>query len=151
MFVAVHALTASRAPGWSCHTEIANCIAREARTGRETSGDLMCLPSVVADDWIGIGFHVHVDGIELAVRPDHSGGVTFSSVFSAPAEVDVQAAIRRAFEECLPNDLVRKRWVSSVQRAKLHLVSHQGVLRDLAIGRVAEMHFLEIALNRYKG
>lgn len=115
-----------------------------------TSGARMCLPSVVADDWIVKGFHIHVNGIELAVRPNHTGGVKFSSVFSGPAEADILAAIRQATEECLPNHNVRNRWLESVERARLHLISHRGILRSLAIGRGAEMHFLQIALKRYK-
>jgi hypothetical protein len=109
----------------------------------------MCVPSVVADDWIGKGCHIHVDGIELALRPDHLGGVVFSSVFSSDAEFAVEAAKRRAREQCLPNNDERRRWIESIQRAKVHLMSHRGGLRELAIGRVAELHFLEIALRRY--
>jgi hypothetical protein len=109
----------------------------------------MCVPSVVADDWISKGCHIHVDGIELALRPDHLGGVAFSSVFSSPGEAAVAAAIHRATEECLPDNDERKRWIESIQRAKIHLMSHRGVLRPLAVGRVAELHFLEIALRRY--
>jgi hypothetical protein len=109
----------------------------------------MCVPSVVADDWITKGCHIHVDGIELALRPDHQGDVVFSSVFSYPAEAAVEAAKRRAREECLANRDQRKRWLESVQRAMVHLVSHRGALRELAIGRLAELHFLEIALTRY--
>src|SRR5215469_15659923 len=58
----------------------------------------MCFPSVVADDWIVKGCHIHADGIEPAVRSDHIGGVMFFGVFSAPDEVAVQAAIRRRFQ-----------------------------------------------------
>jgi hypothetical protein len=109
----------------------------------------MCVPSVVADDWITKGCHIHVDGIELALRPNHRGDVVFSSVFSSPAVAAVEAAIRRATEECLPDHNVREQWIDSIQRARVHLVSHRGVLRRLALGRGAELHFLEIALQRY--
>jgi len=109
----------------------------------------MCIASVVADDWITKGCHILVDGIELALRPDHLGGFVFSSVFSYPAEAVVEAAKRRAREECLANRDQRERWLESIQRAKVHLVSHRGALRELAVGRVAELHFLEIALTRY--
>jgi len=109
----------------------------------------MCLPSVVADDWITKGCHIHVDGIELALHPDHLGGVVFASVFSSLPEAVVEAAKRRARDECLPNDDERKHWIDSIQRAKVHLMSHRGDLRELAVGRVAELHFLEIALRRH--
>jgi hypothetical protein len=109
----------------------------------------MCVPSVVADDWITKGCHIHVDGIELAMRPNHLGGVVFASVFSSPSEAAVDAAIYRARNECLPNDDERRQWIQNIQRAKGHLISQRGVLRTLALGRVAELHFLEIALRRY--
>ena len=109
----------------------------------------MCVPSVVADDWISKGCHIHVDGIELALHPDHLGGVVFSSVFSSPGDAAIEAAKRRAREECLPDNDERNRWIQSIQRAKVHLISHRGRLRELALGRVAELHFLEIALRRY--
>lgn len=110
----------------------------------------MCLPSVVADDWITKGCHIHVDGIELAMRPDHRGGVVFSSVFSWPDGSVVDAAIRRAKKDCLPDNAQRGRWIKSIQRAKIHLISHRGVLRELAVGKLAELHFLELALQQYE-
>lgn len=90
-----------------------------------------------------------MDGIELALRPDHLGGIRFSSVFSYPTDAAVKAAVNRAENECLPNKDERKRWISSIQRARVHLISHRGGLRELAIDRGAELHFLEIALRRY--
>lgn len=109
----------------------------------------MCVPSVVADDWVVKGCHIHVDGIELALRPDHLGGFEFFTVFSSPPAASVETAIHRAREECLPNNDVRERWIRSIQRARVHLMSHRGVLREVAVGRLAELHFLEIALRRY--
>jgi hypothetical protein len=109
----------------------------------------MCVPSVVADDWISKGCHIHVNGIELALHPNHLGRVVFASVFSSPGVAAVETAIQRAIEECLPDAGVREGWINSIQRAKVHLMSHRGVLRSLAVGRVAELHFLEIALRRY--
>jgi hypothetical protein len=109
----------------------------------------MCVPSVVADDWITKGCHIHVDGIELALHPDHLGRVVFSSVFSSSAVAAVKVAIHRATEECLQDHDVRERWIKSIQRGKVHLISHRGGLREIALGRLAELHFLEIALRRY--
>jgi hypothetical protein len=48
---------------------------------RDLGGTGMCVPSVVADDWITKGCHIRVDRIELALRPNHLGGVVFSSVW----------------------------------------------------------------------
>jgi hypothetical protein len=109
----------------------------------------MCVPSVVADDWITKGCHIEVDGIELALRPSHLGRVVFSSVFSSPDEAAVERAIRLATKKCLADGNVRERWIKSIQRARVHLMSSRGDLRELAVGRVAELHFLEIALRRY--
>jgi len=67
----------------------------------------MCVPSVVADDWIIKGCHIHVNGIELALHPNHTGGAVFSSVFSSPADT-VQAAIhRKVFIEKFGNAISR--------------------------------------------
>lgn len=108
----------------------------------------MCVPSVVADDWITKGCHIRVDGIEIAVRPNHVGQVIFIPVFSGQGRDIVDAAVRRATKECLPDHNVREWWIKSIQRAKIHLISQRGDLRELANGRVAESHFLEIALQR---
>ena len=113
------------------------------------SGSRMCTPSIVADDWIVKGFHIHVNGIELVVRPDHAGGVKFLPVFG-PMDNEIRLAINLAIEECLPKAGVRKKWLDSVERATLHLISQRGELRDLALGRMAEMKFLRIALERYR-
>lgn len=109
----------------------------------------MCLASVVADDWITKGCHISVNGIELALRPDHRGGVVFRAVFSSPNAATVNAAIRRAERDCLPDNFERNRWIASIERAKIHLISHRGELRELAVSRLAEFHFLGIALKRY--
>ena len=29
--------------------------------------------SAVTDDWVAKGCHIHIDWVELAVRPDHDG------------------------------------------------------------------------------
>jgi hypothetical protein len=109
----------------------------------------MCEPSTVADDWIVKGFHLHIGRVELALRPDHRGGVVFRPVFSAHARAVVEDAMRTATRECLTDASVRNRWIKSIKRAVLLLLSHDGDLEDLARGRMAEMNFLRIALERY--
>lgn len=111
----------------------------------------MCAPSVIADDWITKGCHIKVNGIELAVRPDHLGRVAFRSVFSAPPPAAVNDAIRIALRDCLPNPDVRRAWIRSIEGAMVHLISQSGVLRELALGRMAELSFLKIALARIEG
>ena len=43
----------------------------------------MCRISAVSEDWVDKGCHVHVASVELALRPDHLGGIVFRSVFSS--------------------------------------------------------------------
>jgi len=93
------------------------------------------------------GCHIHVDGIELAVRRDNRGGIVFRSVFSWPDGSVVDAAVRRAKRDCLPDDAERGRSIKSIQRARIHLISHRGELRELAVGKLAELRFLERALQ----
>ncbi len=107
----------------------------------------MCAPSVVADDWIQKGCHIRVNGVELCVRPDHQSRVIFKSFFSVPQDV-ADAAIRTAIDDCLPDQLVRSQWISSIDRAMVHLYSYSGQLRAVALGRMAELHFLRTALKR---
>lgn len=109
----------------------------------------MCTPSPPADDWVEKGFHVSIDGIELVARPNHVGGVTFQSFFSSGARRRVAAAIRTAERKCLADPQVRIQWIKRIEAAKAHLAGQYGELRILALGRLAELHFLEIALRRY--
>ncbi len=110
----------------------------------------MCQPSVVAPDWVVKGCHIHVNGVELAVRPDHQGGVVFRSPFSSTSDKSVEAARKIAVENCLPDPEVRNRWVRDIERAMVSMISVRGALRDLALGRLAEFHFLLIALRNYE-
>src|SRR2546422_10379682 len=102
----------------------------------------MCRPSTVTDDWVVKGCHVHVDGIELAVRPAHSptyrDGVVFKKVFQSTADDAFQAAGRKAREECLPNPIVRARWRRALERAMTFMRSFSGELADKANGRQYE-------------
>jgi hypothetical protein len=109
----------------------------------------MCTPSPPADDWVEKGFHVRIDGIELVARPNHLGGITFQSFFSSDADARVTAAIRTAEGKCLADPRVRGQWIKRIEAAKTHLAGQNGELRILALGRLAELHFLEIALRRY--
>jgi hypothetical protein len=109
----------------------------------------MCDPSVVADDWISKGCHIYVGEVELVLRPDHLGGVIFKPFFSSTSAADAQRAIKHARENCLPNEDVRNRWLDSVRRARLHLLSTPAGPTELAMARGAELHFLDIALQQY--
>lgn len=102
----------------------------------------MCRASAVASDWIVKGCHIHVEGIELAVRPDGRGGIIFCEVFSSAAMAPRFAnAVRVAKEVCLADAEVRRRWITQIEGAMLNLFAETGRLRRLARGRLAELHF----------
>jgi hypothetical protein len=109
----------------------------------------MCDPSVVADDWITKGFHLKINGVELALRPDHLGGVVFRSVFTSEAPYAIRDAIRAAIRDCLHDADVRAQWVKRISGAMLHLDGNRSGLRELAKGRLAELHYVRIALRRH--
>jgi hypothetical protein len=109
----------------------------------------MCRASVVTDDWVVKGCHIHVDGVELAVRPDHLGGVTFKKVFASTPDDVADAAIRRARRDCLPDPAVRDRWRRDLGRAMEYVRTYHGELAELANGRQLEFRFLIVALDRY--
>jgi hypothetical protein len=109
----------------------------------------MCTPSVVADDWVTKGCHIKINGIELAVRPNHRGGIVFTPVFSSDVAADVQAAIAVVFRDCLPKAEVRRQWVNRIGGAMVHLGAYEGALGHLARGRLAELNFLRTALERW--
>ena len=74
----------------------------------------MCRASTVADDWVVKGCHIHVDGVELAVRPTHAtdylDGFVFKKVFRSTSDEAFTAAARKARDECLADPIVRARW-----------------------------------------
>src|SRR5438128_1673680 len=65
----------------------------------------MCRPSTVGDDWVVKGCHIHVDGIELVMRPTHSAayldGIVFKRFFGSTSDRAFQAAEKKARKECL--------------------------------------------------
>jgi hypothetical protein len=108
----------------------------------------VCKPSVIADDWVTKGFHLHVGRIELAVRPGHKQGmVVFRSVFSSASDEAVEAAIEMVQTHCLADANVRKQWRETIDRAISFLKGYPGELGDLANGRLAELTFLKRALT----
>lgn len=104
--------------------------------------------STIADDYVVKGLHVRLQGIELAVHPDHRGAIVFRRVFASTPEKDADAAIREA------NDLLRKEPQATQQlfdaavRAREFLRGYTGALADLANGRAAEITFIMHALKR---
>ncbi len=110
----------------------------------------MCNPSIVAEDWVIKGCHIHVDGVELSVAPDHLSGIVFQAVFSSTPTAKLLKAIKTAKEICLPDKRVRARWIRDTERAKRYMLSYEGHLQSLANGRMLEFTFLVLALKRYE-
>src|SRR5207302_9297037 len=97
------------------------------------------------------GFHLHVENVELAVRPGHvKGMVVLASCFSSASRRDVEAAARIIRERCLADRDVRIRWCRTIDRAIGYLEGYVGELETLANGRKAELTFLKHALLAYE-
>ena len=109
----------------------------------------MCRQSVVADDWVVKGFHIHVSGVELVIRPDHKGKLMFKRFFSSTNVAVEAGAVRIAREECLPDLQVRRGWLQALESATLYMLDYAGELESRANGRMVEFKFLRIALERY--
>ncbi len=109
----------------------------------------MCRPSTVTDDWVVKGCHIHVDGVELAVRPTHSvdylEGVVFKRIFRSTPNTAFQAAARKAREVCLTDPAVRARWRRALHGGMIFVRSFSGEPADKANGRQYEF----IRLIRY--
>ena len=74
----------------------------------------------------------------------------FQPIFSGTNKDWVDAAIKAANDDCLPNAQVRSRWVRTIKGAMALMSGQDGELRDLAVGRMAEFKFLIVALERYE-
>jgi hypothetical protein len=111
----------------------------------------MCRPSVVTEDWVKKGCHIHVGAVELVVRPDHLGGVVFRPWFSKTPPEQAAVAIKIAREQCLADEDMRRRWIRDIEHAALYMLGYEGSLESLANGRLLEFKFLVLALERYGG
>ena len=110
----------------------------------------MCEPSKVTDDWVTKGCHIHINGVELNVYTDHRARIEFRAVFSStPADI-LAAAIKSAFEDCLRNPFVRRRWMQRLDMARIFMLNYQGKMHPKANGRMLEFKFLRIAIERWE-
>lgn len=86
----------------------------------------MCQPSKMDQDWVTKGFHLSLDGVEIAVRPTHSptylDGFKFVKFFSKRDD-EFTGAAKRAREECLSDPIVRARWRRDLERGIEHMRS----------------------------
>ncbi len=111
----------------------------------------MCQASIVADDWVVKGCHIHIGATELVVYPNHLGGVNFKPFFTVKQSNKhvVGAALKTAREQCINDPDVRKSWIRSLKQAIRCMLSFDGELKKLANGRMLEFKFLIVALERY--
>ena len=102
----------------------------------------MCRASTVTDDWVVKGCHIHVDGIELVVRPTHStdylDGFVFKKVFRSTTDEAFASAGRKARKECLTDANVRARWRRALVGGIAYVRSFEGEPAALANGRQYE-------------
>jgi len=110
----------------------------------------ICRPSTIYDDWVLKGFHVHVEGIELAVRPGHKKGmIVLKRVFRSDSWDEIDAASQLLTRDCLSSKIVRDRWIATLGRAMKYLDGYTGDLPELANGRKYEFRRLQKALLAY--
>ncbi len=106
--------------------------------------------SSISEDWVGKGCHIHVDSIELSVLPDHRGGIVFKKVFSSTSDMDCDVAIRIA-TQILQDANWRRKLRGTLARAMEYLLGVRGQKMSKARGKLLELKFLIVALDRLGG
>lgn len=98
--------------------------------------------------------HFHAPrGVELSVRPNHEGGVSFDTPFSKYKQGDVEYAVKEANQRFSDNPAWRDEIRTNAAKGK-HLLTndYNGTkLEAAAKGRAAELHFVEKAVNNHDG
>jgi RHS repeat-associated protein len=109
---------------------------------------LTCRIQGIHEDTVVKGVHIDAsNGVELGVRPNHTGGVTFVPIFSGESPSALKAAIREAQED-LTNPKFVQQLRKTADRATSFLGSHESTL---ARGRSGETRQLSHALGRLLG
>lgn len=109
----------------------------------------MCDPSVVSDDWVTKGCHIHIGGVELKVISNHHGKIVFKGFFAATTEAEFNWAREIAFEECLPSSDIRQKWLKRLESARVFMNDFRSSnikLENKANGRMLEFKFLRFAI-----
>jgi len=109
----------------------------------------MCEPSKVTHDWVTKGCHIHINGVELNIYTNHLGEIDFQAVFSSTPPEQVRQAIRTVYDTCLPDPSIRRRWIQRVEMARVFMLNYPGELRALANGRMLELKFIRVAIERW--
>jgi hypothetical protein len=112
-------------------------LARAAKAARSIS------ISKVAPDWATKGAHIHVGGVELAVRPGAEGAVVFKPVFSGTSAIAASRAIAQA-NAALDDPTFRDQLFRDVVRGRDYLGSQ---VSAQARAKSGELNFLAKALE----
>lgn len=103
--------------------------------------------SKIADDWAVKGFHVHVKGVEIGIRPGQTG-LVFDKVFSSTKDTHFSAALKILTEEIAKKPALRDKMLREAERARGYL---QGIGSANAATKAEEMTQIMEALNRSGG
>ena len=103
--------------------------------------------STIADDYVTKGLHIHVEGVELKVRPDHQGGIVFKKVFASTPDTEAGAAAQSAEKDLANHEQVECLYQAAC-RALEFVRGYEGALEQLAKGRAAEFSFLIRSLKK---
>ena len=95
--------------------------------------------SAVAPDWATKGAHIHINGVELAVRPGNNASIVLKAVFSSTSNSAFKSASKSA-TKALKDIGFRQRLHNSAVRAL------QNIGGDT--GKAAELRFLIAALQK---
>lgn len=107
----------------------------------------MCRISPVSDDWVDKGCHLHVIGVEVALRPDHLGGIVCKRVFASTPNWQVDAASKLVFEP-LKDPTWRRKLNDTLEGAMRYMLGVSGQKQTRARGRLREFSELIRALRR---
>lgn len=100
--------------------------------------------SKIAPDWATKGFHVHVDSVELAIRPAQGGSIVIKPVFSSTTTSAFNTAAGKMQNE-LGDLAARQHLYREAIRARDYLRSLKS---DQAAAKAGELSFLIHALKK---
>jgi hypothetical protein len=116
----------------------------------------VCKPSVVTEDWVTKGVHIHVMGVELNIFTTHEpSGFDFRVVFSRDKKKKrkgkkvLTAALMHIRKKCLRSKQVRKRWITRLEMARQYMIDYRGKHAGLANGKMYDFKLIRIALERW--
>jgi hypothetical protein len=100
--------------------------------------------SKIAPDWATKGFHVHVDGVELALRPGNEGSIIIKPVFSSTSTPAFHAAAGE-MRNALSDVAARQQLYREAVRGRDYLRAFGS---EQAAAKAGELTFLIHALEK---